>query len=128
MALSDVQDHVKIPFFLLDELCFGQYSHEEVGRIIKALCGYCIDETIPVLTDKEWCLFERLKRCVDYQEEHPRWRGGNYEGNQHDRNSPRYREWRTAVFVRDGYTCQHCGQRGGKLNAHHIKPFARYPE
>lgn len=44
------------------------------------------------------------------------------------RNSSEYREWRTAVFERDDYTCQLCGQRGGELNAHHMKPWAKYEE
>jgi len=44
------------------------------------------------------------------------------------RTSKRYAEWREAVFERDDYTCQECGQRGGKLNADHIMKFAEYPE
>ena len=44
------------------------------------------------------------------------------------RNSPQYIEWRRAVFARDGYKCAICGQVGGTLNAHHIKPFAKYPD
>jgi 5-methylcytosine-specific restriction endonuclease McrA len=40
----------------------------------------------------------------------------------------RYTEWRTAVFRRDDYTCQACGVRGGRLNAHHIKRWSRHPE
>jgi 5-methylcytosine-specific restriction endonuclease McrA len=36
--------------------------------------------------------------------------------------------WRKDVFERDDYTCQHCFQKGGKLNAHHIKPWAKFPE
>ena len=38
------------------------------------------------------------------------------------------RDWRMAVFQRDNFTCQHCGARGGRLNAHHIKPFKAHPE
>lgn len=44
------------------------------------------------------------------------------------RNSGEYKEWRDAVFARDNFTCQHCKKQGGKLNAHHIKPFKDYPE
>lgn len=44
------------------------------------------------------------------------------------RKSPEYIEWRRSVFARDGYRCAVCGQVGGKLNAHHIKPFAKYPD
>lgn len=42
------------------------------------------------------------------------------------RNTTVYKEWRKSVFARDDYTCQHCGQVGGELNAHHIKPYAKY--
>ena len=44
------------------------------------------------------------------------------------RKSLEYKLWRTAVFERDNYTCIWCNQRGGELNADHIKPFALYPE
>lgn len=44
------------------------------------------------------------------------------------RNSLEYKLWRKAVFERDNYTCIWCGQKGGNLNADHIKPFAYYPE
>jgi transposase len=35
---------------------------------------------------------------------------------------------RECCFERDDYTCRSCSQRGGKLNAHHIWPFQRFPE
>lgn len=44
------------------------------------------------------------------------------------RKSLVYEEWRKAVFERDNYTCQDCGEIGGYLQADHIKPFALYPE
>lgn len=37
-------------------------------------------------------------------------------------------DWRIMVFKRDNYTCQECRVRGGYLEAHHIKPFAHFPE
>jgi len=40
-----------------------------------------------------------------------------------------YRQWREAVYERDSYTCQLCGDdKGGNLNAHHIKSFKDFPE
>jgi 5-methylcytosine-specific restriction endonuclease McrA len=48
--------------------------------------------------------------------------------NKKIRMSSNYIEWRTAVFERDSYTCQICGQRGGELNADHIKPFSIFPQ
>jgi len=44
------------------------------------------------------------------------------------RSSIRYRLWRESVFTRDNYTCVGCGQRGGRLQADHIKPFALFPK
>jgi len=39
------------------------------------------------------------------------------------RNYPEYIEWRKAVYKRDNYICQICGQVGNKLNAHHLESF-----
>lgn len=40
------------------------------------------------------------------------------------RHYPEYKAWRIAVFTRDDYTCQCCGERGGVINAHHIRNYA----
>ena len=56
------------------------------------------------------------------------WKGGINGENDTLRHRREYRYWRTLVYQRDDYTCQCCGVRGGKLNAHHINPFADYPE
>lgn len=46
--------------------------------------------------------------------------------NEKVRKSLKYKKWRQQVFERDNYTCQFCKNRGGKLNADHIKPFSIY--
>lgn len=57
------------------------------------------------------------------------WKGGVSSENNKIRESIEYRLWREAVFARDNWACQECGQRNGKiLNAHHIKHFIKYPE
>ena len=40
----------------------------------------------------------------------------------------KYKEWRTKVFERDNWTCQTCGLRGCKLEPHHVKGWAKFPE
>lgn len=63
------------------------------------------------------------------------WRGGKTDTEQLIRGSKEYKQWRLAVFRRDNFTCQGCGDRNERgrgarvvLNADHIKPFAYFPE
>ena len=57
------------------------------------------------------------------------WKGGITTKNHIDRTCREYKQWRALVFKRDSFACQKCGDsRGGNLNAHHIKPFAIFPE
>lgn len=61
----------------------------------------------------------------------PNWKGGLTSINETIRKSSEYKKWRKKVFERDNYTCQVCGEKekvSGKLNADHIKQFAKYPE
>lgn len=41
-------------------------------------------------------------------------------------NDLRYKLWREAVFQRDNWTCQNCGTKGGYLEPHHIKSWAKF--
>jgi hypothetical protein len=46
------------------------------------------------------------------------------EEREERRMRPGIGVWRRAVFKRDHYTCQCCGKRGVRLNAHHIENYA----
>jgi len=58
-------------------------------------------------------------------------KNGNWKGGSNRplakliRESYKYRMWRSAIFERDNWTCQTCNERGCRLEAHHIKRFAR---
>lgn len=61
-------------------------------------------------------------------ERNPHWQGGLTSLTEAIRHTLEYRLWRTKVFERDSYTCRVCHWRGGRLQPHHIKAFAHYPE
>ena len=57
------------------------------------------------------------------KEKHWNWKGGKTPVTMKIRHCYEYRQWRSDVFTRDDFTCQICGERGVKLEAHHIKMF-----
>lgn len=57
-------------------------------------------------------------------EKHHAWKGGVRLLNIQIRNCFLYRQWRSDIFQRDGYTCVLCGKKGGWIEADHFpKPF-----
>lgn len=91
------------------------------------ICGKKFKNPNKAKTCSKFC---RAKHYHNFQngEKSHLWKGGKTTRVMIIRTSYQYKFWRTAVFERDDYTCQHCGQRGGKLNADHIKPFSQFPE
>lgn len=84
-------------------------------------------------------LTNNTKSCGCYNDECKRLRTGKNSPNwRHDLTdkqrkedkdrsyNPKIRKWRKKVYVRDSYTCQCCGQVGGKLQAHHIYAYNKY--
>lgn len=69
------------------------------------------------------------RMCRQYSgKKHWNWQGGISKERDSIKNTPEYKNWRKSVFERDDYTCQCCGNRGKKLNAHHIENFSSHPE
>ena len=56
------------------------------------------------------------------------WKGGITPLNHMIRNSSKNKAWKHDIFERDNYTCQECGERGIKFNAHHIKTVSKIIE
>jgi 5-methylcytosine-specific restriction endonuclease McrA len=80
-----------------------------------------------------WKMSEGTKRKISEEhiknrEKRASWKGGVSVETTRIRTGIEIRLWREAVFARDNWTCQKCGQRGVELNAHHIKEFSVYPE
>lgn len=61
-------------------------------------------------------------------DKHWNWKGGVTEPLQLLRRSPEYNQWRKAVYERDHWTCQLCGEKINDPVAHHLLSFREYPE
>jgi hypothetical protein len=108
-------------------------SDAEKGRLFTACLIYSKTGEAPILVGNERFVFPAFMSRIDkdrsgrtYGPAHWNWRGGVTPENQKGRNSIEYRKWRNAVFSRDNYTCLYCGERGGRLNAHHKKPWSTF--
>lgn len=60
--------------------------------------------------------------------DHWNWRSGGRSERKMAMNRDEYKQWRSAVFERDDFTCQICNVRGVELHADHIKPWSTHPE
>lgn len=77
---------------------------------------------------KKTSLSSRKKMSISHRGiSESEWKGFSTTERHRLMRSRDYVLWRTAVFMRDNYTCQECNVRGGELQADHIKPWALYP-
>lgn len=94
-------------------------------------CGYCGNIFIAKTIIGKFCSDECLSKYKEQNllgSKNPNWKGGVKSINQIGRYTKKYYQWVNKVMERDNYTCQHCGQYGGKLNSHHILSWAKYPD
>jgi len=82
----------------------------------------------PVFKNKmKKLLSKKAKKRCSIPENNSNWKGGK-TAKLRPRHTTRYKIWRKSVFVRDSFTCQRCNKRGGRLEAHHIKSWKKYPK
>lgn len=87
-------------------------------EVYEAICKYSLyGEMIP-LKGHSFTAFTLIKPAIDKE----------IRQSQEGRRCEEYKEWRKNVFERDDYTCRHCGEKGCRLNAHHILSYANFPE
>ena len=123
-----------IPFYAYHDLCLkcSHTSEEFRKKQVELVTGRkhheCTKEKIRKLKKGKSLSKDHKIKIGDSQkaEKNHNWRGGVTSENNKFYNSFEYDDWRTAVFERDEYTCQDCGERGGTLNAHHILPLRDY--
>ena len=100
----------------------GANSSSWKGGLVTLVCGECESHFQVKQYRKDIAQFCSRICKTDNSDQ------GKTPANERVRKSAAYKAWRTLVFERDNYTCQHCEVRGGYLHADHIKPFALYPE
>jgi len=111
-----------------------KHSEEAKGKMSLARKGMKLSkETRRKLSEahkgNKRSLSARIKQGLSIKgENHYNWKGGITPENKKIRNSIEFRLWREAVFARDGWTCQKCKKKGGKLHPHHIYNFAQFPD
>jgi hypothetical protein len=86
-------------------------NHQIVNGYTKS-CGCLLKEHLSA-----------IRNSSPVGENHWNWQGGIAPERTAIMSTANYKQWRTAVFERDNYTCQKCKQVGYILNAHHIEPF-----
>lgn len=130
------REYVPIFFEWLDDT--SRLTAQQTGCLIDAVVMYFKDGKQSIVnTDSQNALTEAFLKTTaridkyfgsEYNgrsgEFHWNWQGGKTPVNQRERSSKEYFEWRKAVFERDGFTCQLCGQVGGGLQAHHIQHWS----
>lgn len=105
-------------------------SEETLEKISQSLLGRKISEDVRDKIKKNNARYWLGKNRPDMSgAKNNNWQGGKTSENDKIRRSVEYKQWRIKVFERDNFTCLWCGDnRGGNLQADHIKPFAHFPE
>lgn len=112
---------------------------EKIGNSLK---GRIIPEEVRVKigikSKKTWDTMSKEKKkernakisISKMRNKNPNWKGGITPIRTKIWTSIKYKLWRLSIFERDNFTCQMlgCGEKGGKLEAHHIRTWKKFPK
>lgn len=111
------------------------YWNAKVGtrrNLVELMCGECGKKMIKNLyhlnrNEGKYCSRDCVGKAnarLRSGKNHWNWKGGI---SPRVLNSKKYKNWRMAVFQRDGFRCVWCGYDKGRiLQADHIKPWSIY--
>lgn len=111
------------------DLARKEKSWELASEIVQVKCDCCgaiLEKSKVRLTQNNFCSYECMGNWMRgnlVAEKARGWKGGKSQERPKVQNTIQYKNWRMQVFERDGFSCIICGQVGGELNAHHIKPW-----
>lgn len=106
---------------------------KEHGIVLQGFSGGHRSKSGKVFSDEHKAKISASKKGLLAGDKNPGWKGGISKTRKLKRNSREYKEWRSAVFARDGFVCQLCAAKGeGRtlfqgLHAHHVVAFAVDP-
>ena len=113
--------------------CSKQCKHNYTPKQKLVKCDYCSKKFMAKeseLKRKKHKYCSRECAAKDYKNKYGgsksfNWKGGK-QREKHN-GSYKYSNWRLKVYERDEFTCRECGQKGGKLNAHHQFSWTKFP-
>ena len=89
-----------------------------------ARCGHLHTTTIEVaLNAMKHFVCSECQKLLVAGENNYNWKGGYDNEKVRFRKTYEFKTWVKEVYKRDSYTCQCCGEKGGKLNAHHLDGY-----
>jgi len=100
------------------------FSEEHIKNMSKSQKGHIPWNKNKTDVYSEKTIQRMSESNTKYGKENSHWKGGITPLQLLIRNSFKYRQWRSDIFTCDDFTCQICGQIGGRLHAHHIKSFS----
>lgn len=101
--------------FIFHSRYLDDLPEEHIPTFAMYIINYALFDKEPEISGLEKTVWIGIKRDINK----------TMTSNIDDRHCKEYKLWRKAVFERDNYTCQICGATDKKLNAHHIKRFAK---